>query len=91
MKLLSVSLATLLALASLALVAAPASAGPSCGPSDEKINLVDTWIWYGSGGCYGVVIVWLGPEFCPSDMFGVDRPYAQAQANACAAIVLTQP
>lgn len=91
MKLRSLSLAALLALGSLAFLATPATAGPSCGTPDEEINLVDTRIWYGSGGCYGLVIVWFPPTFCPSDMFGVDRPYAQAEANACAAIVLLQP
>ena len=91
LKLLTLSLAAALALAGLAFLAGPATAGPSCGPSDERIFLVDTWVWYGSGGCYGAVVVWLDPMFCTADMFGVDRPYAQAEANACAAIVLLQP
>jgi hypothetical protein len=91
LRLATLSLAALLALGGLAFLAAPASAGPSCGPSDEHLNLVDTWVWYGSGGCYGAVVVWLPPELCPSDMFGVDRPYASVLVNACAGVVLLQP
>lgn len=82
-------LSVLLILPTALLAAAPAVAGPSCGTPDEHLNLVDTDVWYGGGGCYGadVRLTWA----CPMRPVGVDRPYAIAQTDLCSTVVLVQP
>jgi hypothetical protein len=83
-------LTTLLALGSLATLAAPASAGPACGAPDEQINLVPTYVWYGSGGCYGVHVQPIPPQNCIGGVF-VDRPYALVGTSICGYTALLQP
>lgn len=67
-----------------------ADAAPSCGTPDEHLNLVDTDVWYGGGGCYGASNR-LDNFACLIFPIGVDRPYAVARTWICRTDVVVQP